>query len=85
MYATIFKHFIMERNTATTIDKLLTGDRFYKAGDKNKEVYTVWDGKTKRTKWQTYKYHALKDGEKYPVAIKATTQIIFLRHANVEA
>lgn len=59
----------MERNTVTTIDKLEIGDRFYKVGDKKKDVYT----KVGITTMQ-------KDGERYPMFLNPARQIVFIRH-----
>ncbi len=70
----------MERNTQTTIKQLQVGDRFYKANDKKKTVYTVVEAEVKKTHFQTYKHQALKDGEQHPEYFKADTLVIFLRH-----
>lgn len=67
----------MERNAVTTIDKLQTGDRFYKTNDKNKTVFTKVDyGLNKE------KYFAVKDGLHWPDPINKTTPVVFLRHAD---
>ncbi len=70
----------MERNTATTVEKLLIGDRFYKCTDKKKEVYTMVEGETKKTYFRTYRFFALKDKALHPIAINKDTAIVFLRH-----
>jgi len=70
----------MERNTQTTVYHLQIGDRFYKVNDKKKWVYEMVEGEVKQTHFQTYKHFALKDGERYPDAIKSITEVIFLRH-----
>jgi hypothetical protein len=75
----------MERNTKTTMYHLQIGDRFYKVNDKKKIVYTKVESETKRTHFQTYKHFALKDGERFPDAIKSTTEVIFLRHKEADA
>lgn len=72
----------MERNTVTTVDKLNLGDRFYCLSDKKKQPYTVVESKYKITKYQTYKHRALKDGERHPVFLNATKQVVFLRSTN---
>ncbi len=69
----------MERNTATTIDKLKPGDRFYVANDKKKEMFEKVAHEVKKTNYQTYKHFGKKDNEKFPVAFKNDTRIIFLR------
>lgn len=70
----------MERLTVTTIDKLQVGDRFYKAADRQKAVWTKVQHDVKITNFQTYKYFALKDGSRHPEAISKTTSLIFLKH-----
>lgn len=73
----------MERNTVTTMYHLKIGDRFYKCSDKKKTVWTKVEAETKQTHFQTYKHFGILDGEKYPVAFKSDTQVIFLRHNQV--
>jgi hypothetical protein len=75
----------MERNTVTTIDVLQMGDRFYKAGNAKKEMYTVVKVKPLKNKYFILVYGALKDGEKYPVHIKKETKLVFVRHAQIAA
>lgn len=82
----------MERNSVTTISKLKLGDRFYKAGDKNKKVLEKFDHAVKQTRFQTYSHFAvpasvidtLKPGHEvlssYIMAMKSDTELIFLRH-----
>jgi hypothetical protein len=70
----------MERLTSTTVDKLCIGDRFYKAKDKAKQVWTLVPSKKVVTKYRTYSYSALKDGTKHSEFVNADTQVIFLRH-----
>jgi len=83
----------MERNTKTTVNELLPGDRFYKCNDKNKKVFEKIEHQTKRTHYQTYKHWCLEaavaDGNmhssakyEWATAIKADTEVIFLKHKN---
>ena len=71
----------MERNTITTIDKLEFGDRFYKASDKTRKVYTKVPVRPLKNKYRTLQYGALKDGEKFPNHMTVEIQLVFLRHA----
>lgn len=70
----------MEKNTKTTIENLQIGDRFYKANDRHKTMFTKVQHESKVTHYQTYQHWALKDAERYPLAMKADTQVVFLRH-----
>ncbi len=65
----------MERNTKTTLDQLTPGDRFYKAGDSKKELWTktLDEGKSKS-------FTALKDGQKFAELVRGDLEVIFLRH-----
>lgn len=72
----------MERNTLTTVKKLTIGDRFYKAGDKNKTLHTVVESTPLKTFFTTYKYFAIRDSDKLKVAFKPDTQVIFIRNIN---
>jgi len=63
----------------TTIDQLQIGDRFYKANDKKKHPYTLTECDAKKTFFRTYKYFATKDGERNPMPLVSTTQVVFLR------
>lgn len=72
----------MERGTLTTIHELKTGARFYKKGDKAKQVFEhtgKYDGIKAGQKW--YYVDCQKNGEKYPVKLKSDTAVIFLRYA----
>ena len=82
---------MMNRNTVTMISELKIGDRFYKAGDKNKTVFQKVDHKSKRTQWQTYTQFAIEAKilgrdlnqskiEEHAKAFKRDTSVIFLRH-----
>lgn len=75
----------MEKNTLTTVDKLQIGDRFYKAGDRKKELWTKVEAQKKVTYFQTYVHWAKKDKEVHPQALKANSPVIFLRHALEDA
>lgn len=72
----------MERHTVTTIDKLISGDRFYKASDKKKQAWQVVPGEVKKTHFQTYRFFAKRDTDKHPTPINKSTPIVFLRHTN---
>jgi len=74
----------MQRNTRTTIEALEEGDRFYRLGDRGKEVWMKVESAAKQTGYQTYKHFALKDGgnPKYPQAFKNDTPVVFLRRKN---
>lgn len=85
----------MERNTVTYINKLKVGDRFYRAGDKDRLVLEKVDHKVKRTNYQTYSHWAIPasiadrfrpDGEQlerqislWGRALRAETQVVYLR------
>jgi hypothetical protein len=75
----------MKRNELTTVDKLRIGDRFHKAGDQKKKVWTKVENETKVTNYQTYKHWGLPDGEKWPQALKGNSPVVFLRHATESA
>ena len=86
----------MERNQLTTIACLQPGARFYKQNDKHKKVLEVIDHKPRQTQFQTYKYWCLPASiadkqlkpeviERYAMAIKKETPIIFLRHSKTPA
>lgn len=75
----------MDRNTSTTLDQLLLGDRFYKLGDRTKTAKAVQDIKYKTSTVEkviicpSRQYGAkpmnldiIKDPKQY--------QVIFLRH-----
>lgn len=70
----------MERNTMTTVDKLRIGDRFYRASDKNKTMWTKVEAPVKKTFFQTYRHHARKDGDKYAIDVRSDLQVVFMRH-----
>lgn len=70
----------MERNTITTIDKLLIGDRFYKKTDRTKTVYTKVSVKPMANKYRVLTYGALKDGERHPNHMSTDTLLVFLRN-----
>jgi L-rhamnose mutarotase len=72
----------MERNTATTIYDLQPGDRFYKANDKKKDVWEKVEHTMKQTNYQTYSHFAKREEDKYALAFKSNTQVIFLRNNN---
>ena len=73
----------MDRNTPTTVDQLQTGDRFFKAADKKREMWTMLPVlvKPKKTFYKTYKYQANKDGAPHPDYMNGNTKVIFIRHA----
>lgn len=83
----------MNRNELTSVELLKTGDRFYKASDKNKLVFVIVEGERKQTHFRTYKYFAcpasivdhqgLKQVQKERSykAVNKDTQVVFLRHA----
>ena len=71
----------MERNTPTTVNKLKTGDRFYKAKDSKKQVLQMIDHQAKETLHYTYHYWCKTDNDRHPQAIKGDTNVIFLRNA----
>ncbi len=75
----------MERNTLTTIYHLKPGDRFYRHGDKNKDVWQKVEHETKTTGFQTYTHWAKKDGQKHPAPMKAATPVVFLRSVTENA
>ena len=75
----------MERNTQIEFGRLIIGDRFYKANDTKKTVWEKVQGDVKKTYFQTYRHFAVKADEinyinAHPVAMKATTIVIFLRN-----
>jgi hypothetical protein len=74
----------MNRLTITTVDKLTISDRFYKAKDKSKSIWTLVPSKKLVTKYRTYKHSALKDGTRHPEFVNAETQVVFLRHELTE-
>lgn len=75
----------MNRGTLTIIEKLQVGDRFHRAGDQKKVVWTKVEHQTKVTNYQAYKHWAVKDGERYPQALKHNSPVVFLRHATESA
>jgi hypothetical protein len=74
----------MERGAKTTAKALAIGDRFYKASDAKKSVLQMVEHKAKVTRHQTYTIWCIPDGrdKRYPDAIKAETEVIFLRHTD---
>lgn len=71
----------MNRNDVAEIRDLKIGDRFYKAGDKDKTVYEKVEHDTKITKYQTYSHWGAIDGmDKFPCAFKSDTMVVFLRN-----
>lgn len=87
----------MERNTVTTVYSLKIGDRFYRAGDKNKTVLVKVEHKFKQTNFQTYKHWVLPASihdrtstndntiAKFATAIKSETSVIYLRSKEATA
>lgn len=75
----------MERNKLTTVDQLQIGDRFYKAGDQKKKVWTKVHNQAKVTNYQTYNHWGVPDGEKWPQALKGNSPVVFLRSATESA
>ena len=71
----------MKSKQLTTVDQLQIGDRFYKAGDQKKKVWTKVHHETKVRNYQTYKHWGLPDGEKWPQALKGNSPVVFLRSA----
>ena len=70
------------RNTFVEVQNLRIGDRFYLANDKKKQVWQKVEGEVKQTAFQTYVHFVKKDSERFAVAIKKETKVIFLRHAD---
>lgn len=70
----------MQRNQHTTITELQPGDRFYKAGDKNKEVWEFVSVIGKEG-WVPI-YLAKRDIDTFPTKIRNYIDIIFLRNKN---
>lgn len=84
----------MNRNEVTTAENLQIGDRFYKLGDKKKEVLQMIQHEAKVTHFRTYKLFCcpslaidnnlmnqkLKDYQIKPI-IKET-QVVFLKNVN---
>lgn len=81
---------MMERKTKTTVDQLQNGDRFYKANDKNKDVYEKLSthplGSRKPSclcllaciadnQTQPWPYRL-----RFAASLKSDTEVIFLRH-----
>lgn len=66
----------MERNKVTTLGKLQIGDRFYKAGDKKKKVWTI-----KSPGKNLNEYMVQEDGDPYPRALKGNAPVVYLRSA----
>jgi hypothetical protein len=69
----------LKLNSICTIDQLELGDRFVFAKDKKQRKFTKVEGKTKTTKYRTYVYWALQDGQKWPVSLSSNTVLKFLR------
>jgi len=73
----------MERNTKTTLGALQLGDRFYKAGDKNKRVWEVNEKFINATIAHNpnflpqYRFQSA-------TRIVNTTPVIFLRHNDAD-
>ena len=65
----------MEKKTLTTLDKLNDGDRFYKAGDQKKQVWTKNQSIDHQISYVT------KDKERYPQKMKLNAPVVFLRNA----
>ena len=82
-----FIKFNMERNQLTTVAQLQPGDRFYKRNDKHKKVLVRIAHIPRQMHIQNYKHWCLpasiadKQLERYAMAIKKETPVIFLRHA----
>lgn len=69
----------MQRNKLTTLDQLAIGDRFHKAGDKKKEVWTVLQIQEQRHKAATYE--VIRDKERHSDTMTGNKSVVFLRHA----
>lgn len=84
----------MNRNELTTAENLKIGDRFYKLGDKKKEVLQMVLNNTKVTHYRTYRFFCcpvsaidntlmsqkLKDYQIKPILKE--TKVIFLKNVN---
>lgn len=84
----------MNRNELTTAENLKIGDRFYKLGDKKKEVFEMIAHEAKATHFRTYKLFCcpalamdnklmqkrLKDYQIKPILKE--TKVIFLKNVN---
>jgi hypothetical protein len=84
----------MTRNQLTTAGSLQVGDRFYKLGDKKKEVFQMIAHEAKQTHFRTYKLFCcpaiamdnklmsqkLKDYQIKPI-IK-DTKVVYLKNVN---
>jgi hypothetical protein len=95
----ILKTFIifnMERNQLITVENLQPGDRFYKQNDKHKKVLVLIEHKPRQVQLPIYKSWCLPASiadkqlkpeviERYAMAIKKETPIIFLRHSKTPA
>ena len=67
-----------------SIAELAIGDRFYFASDKKRIPHQVVEATQKITKYQTYRYWAKQDGQKYPNPINTNTILRFLRSTEYE-
>lgn len=63
----------MKRNQLTTLEKLQFGDRFHKAGDQKKAVWTLIRQADHTQYW------VIKDMEKYEQKMKGNAPVVFLR------
>lgn len=70
----------MDRGTLTSIMELKAGDRFYRAKDKKKHVFTMIEHEKKVTYYRTYRFWAQQDGFLHPQSFNGTTEVVFLRH-----
>jgi hypothetical protein len=74
----------MIRGNKTTVGKLTTGDRFYKARDRSKQVYGVIGfNAPDKDGYYTVNCHADGYNPKYPTELKDTTVVIFLRNQTI--
>ena len=75
----------MTRNTKTTINDLKPGDRFYKFGDKKKEVFEKVDPLEPVGNWAVEAKYMSLPPDRISVLtklIRFQTEVIFLRSTN---
>jgi hypothetical protein len=72
----------MEPKTIAQVCRLQIGDRFYRANDSTKKMFTKVEVKPKRGKYIILKDGGLKDGDKKPHYFMPDTPVVFMRHTN---